>query len=331
MCEAFEKAVAKYLNCNYVISVTNCTSALFLALKALDVGPGNEVICPDFTFPATPLAILASGATPVLVDVNMYSYNIDADKIERAITSRTKAIVPVHLFGRSAPMIKIMEIAKQYDLKVIEDAACALGASYEGRMLGTIGGIGCFSLHARKGITTGEGGLIATNSAVLANRMKRASNFGIERTFGRVGPVQFSQFGFNFKMSDIAAAIGLVQLSRIEKTIRARREQAVIWGKIIATDSFLSERITAPLWHAKEDILQAYVCRCAVGQRQAVVDYMREKGFETGVGTYACHTHPAFYMNRLLPNSAYLAENCISLPVWYGLDLQKEWDKGGEI
>jgi len=329
VCEEFERAAAKYLKCKHVISVTNCTSALFLSLKALNIQPEDEVIYPDFTFPATALAIQAVGATAVPADVSFYSYNIHAKTICKVVTKKTKAIIPVHLFGRPAQMFYIMNFAKTCGLKVIEDAACALGATYGGKKIGTIGDLGCFSLHARKGITTGEGGLVATNDDDLANQVRLMSNFGVERTYKRKKSIFFLSpgCGFNFKMSDITAAIGLVQLSRIDKMIAWRRKVASAWREIIEDDKFLRDELII-LPSMVGDIFQAFVVRC-VHDRQRVEKYFKKKGFETGIGTYACHLFPAFYDNKKLHliNSTQLYEECLSLPIWYGLNLKKEWGK----
>jgi len=159
----FEDKIAKYLGVKYAIAVTNCTSALHLALLSTGVKEGDEVFVADYTFPATGHAVLYCGAKPIFVDVDLKTYNFNPKSIKEKITDKTKAIIPVHTFGQPAEMDKIMEIAEDYNLKVIEDAACALGAKYKNKFAGTIGDIGCLSFHARKGITTGEGGMVVTN------------------------------------------------------------------------------------------------------------------------------------------------------------------------
>lgn len=159
----FEDKITEYLGVKYAIAVTNCTSALHLALLSIGVKGGDEVLVADFTFPATGHAVLYCGAKPVFIDIDLKTYNIDPVLIEDKITDKTKAIIPVHTFGQPAEMDEIIEIAEDYNLKVIEDAACALGAKYKNKFAGTIGDTGCFSFHARKGVTTGEGGMVVTD------------------------------------------------------------------------------------------------------------------------------------------------------------------------
>lgn len=340
--EEFEEAVAEYLGCRYVISVTNCTTALTLSLMALGIGKGDEVIVPDFTFPATALAVTNVGATPVLVDVGIKDYNIRTGLIEASLSKRTKAIIPVHLFGLACDMHEINSLACTHGLYVIEDAACSLGTeinvygSEETGQLkaGIMGDIGCFSLHAQKGITTGEGGLVCTNNELLADKIRQLSSFGDERAYrrGKTGTdFNFDPQAGNYKMSDITAAIGLSQLKKIDKLIDWRIKIAEEWNDIIGNDEFLSRSIITVPRIVKDHthIYQSYVSVCYPGQRPAVMDYMKEKGFTTGIGTHACHVYDgiASRLNRAshLPNSKYLYENAISFPRYYGLNVKEEW------
>jgi perosamine synthetase len=345
--EEFEEAVAEYLGCRYVISVTNCTTALTLSLMALGIGKGDEVIVPDFTFPATALAVTNVGATPVLVDVSMVDYNIQTDSIGAALTKRTKAIIPVHLFGLACDMKEINRLALTCGLFVIEDAACSLGAEkiiygyvreseyFSKQRIGTFGDIGCFSLHASKGITTGEGGLVCTNSELLADKIRQLSSFGDERAFRRSktgADFNFDPQGGNHKMSDITAAIGLSQLKKIDKLIDWRIKIAEEWDQVIANDPFLSSHIMSrpQIVTDRSHIYQSYVAVCNPGARPAVMNYMKEKGFQCGIGTHACHVYDGIgsHLNRWinLPNSRYLYDNAISFPRYYGLNVKEEWD-----
>jgi dTDP-4-amino-4,6-dideoxygalactose transaminase len=173
----FEEKIAEYLGVKYAIAVTNCTSALHLALLSLGIKKDDEVLVADFTFPATGHSVLYCGANPIFVDVDLKTYNLNPELIEEKISDKTKAIIPVHTFGQPAEMDAIMEIAEDHNLKVIEDAACALGAKYKNKFAGTIGDIGCLSFHARKGITTGEGGMAVTNNKDLADKIRNLSLF----------------------------------------------------------------------------------------------------------------------------------------------------------
>lgn len=337
--EEFEEAVADYLDCKYVISTTNCTTALTLAMMALGIGKGDEVIVPDFTFPATALAVTNVGATPILADVDMHTQNIKASGITELITKKTKAIIPVHLFGLAANMKVIKSIANAHELFVVEDAACALGTEvpFLGRMekAGTIGDIGCFSLHASKGITTGEGGLVCTDNEELANKIRRLAVFGDERAYRRSktkAPFYFDPAANNYKMSDITAAIGLTQLKKIDMLIDWRIKIAMEWDEVISKDDYLNDmiRIRPKIVKDHTNIYQSYVAVCRDNERQKVMDYFAEKGFATGIGTHAVHRYINLFRGKI-PNfceaSDFLFRNAISLPRYYGLSPLDEWAK----
>ena len=232
----FEDRIAEYLGVKYAIAVTNCTSALHLALLSIGVKEGDEVLVADYTFPATGHAVLYCRAKPIFVDIDLKTYNIHPESIEEKITERTKAIIPVHTFGQPAEMDEIMNIAEDYNLKVIEDTACALGAKYKNTYAGTIGDVGCFSFHARKGITTGEGGMVITDNKTLAAKIRNLSVFGMtsawdrEKSTGFIIP-EFTEVGYNYKMSDITAAVGVAQLRKLDKIIERKRELAKYWDE----------------------------------------------------------------------------------------------------
>lgn len=211
--EEFEKKFSAYCDAKYGVAVSNGTTALHLALLALGIGEGDEVIVPDLTFAATINTVLHANATPVIVDIEKISWCIDPIEIEKAITPRTKAIIPVHLYGQPCNMDAIMAIAKKHNLKVIEDAAEAHGAEYKGKKVGSIGDIGCFSFYGNKVITTGEGGMCVTNSSKLANKMKILRDHGMSKTKKYWHDV----VGYNYRLTNLQAAIGLAQLERIEE------------------------------------------------------------------------------------------------------------------
>ena len=332
--EEFEEAICKYLGCKHAVTVTNCTLALYLSLLACGIGEGDEVIIPDYTFPATGLAVLRAGATPILVDVDPVTYNIQPSAIEEAITEHTAAIIPVHLFGRSAEMYQVMAIAEDHCLSVIEDAACSLGTFFDTQRVGTFGEIGCFSLHASKGITTGEGGICVTNNALHAENIRRLSCFGDERTYRRGKkwrPFNYDPMALNYKMSDITAAIGLSQLKKIDKLIDWRIRVAAQWDDVIKSDAVLKDSLLPPelLINSHEHIYQSYVCNVVKGDRQQLVNYFHSKGFATGIGTHACHMYLDTFpeVRHSLVNSHHLFHNTISLPRYYGLDVFEEWYK----
>ena len=235
-CEAFEQELAEYLGCSEVILVSSGTAALHVALLALDIGPGDAVLVPDFTFPATANVVALTGARPVIVDVDFETFTIMPSALEEILVcwkgpERIKAIMPVHEFGCPAKMDAINEIAKKYQLVVVEDAACAIGATFHDQKLGTLGDIGCFSFHPRKILTTGEGGVIVTNRKDLASRMRRLRNHGIDR---KEGVVSFVESATNYRMTDFQAALGRHQLPCLDAWICNRRELARCYLKLLA-------------------------------------------------------------------------------------------------
>lgn len=321
----FESKVSDYLGTKYAIAVTNCTAALHLALLSIDVSQDDEVIVADYTFPATGHSVLYCKAKPIFVDINPKTYNIDPSKIEEKINDKTKAIIPVHTFGQSAEMDEIREIAKKYNLKIIEDAACSFGAKYKNKYSGTIGDIGCFSFHARKGLTTGEGGMIVTDNKELAEKMRHLSVFGMKSTWDRekdnkfIVP-EFIDIGYNYKMSDITAAIGIVQLDRINKIIKRKRDLAKYWNEKIENLNY----IDAP--YASQNcnhIYQSYVTLVDKKiDRNNLITNLLEKGIQTQIGTYASHIQPIYRNNHICPNSLDIFKRALALPMYYSLSYE---------
>lgn len=221
VCREFERSFASYVGAKHAIAVSSGTAALHAALMAIGVGPGDEVVVPDFTFVATANAVLLAGATPVLVDIDPETYNIDADSVRRAISERTKAIIAVHLYGLPADLDPIMELAERLGIYVIEDAAQAHGSEYRGRRVGSLGHIACFSFYSSKVITTGgEGGMITTNDDELAWRLRSI------RTHGQREGGDTERLGHNYRLTEMQAAIGMVQLKKLQAFLEARRRNA---------------------------------------------------------------------------------------------------------
>ena len=229
----FESAMAKWLNVKHCIAVSSGTAALHLAIIALEIGRGDEVIVPAFTFPATSNVVEAVSATTVFIDIKLESLCMDETLIESAITNKTKAIIVVHEFGQAAEMEKVIKLAQKYNLAVIEDAACALGAKWQHKPVGTIGKVGCFSLHPRKAITTGEGGLITTNDDEIAKKIKQLRNHGIEIVNGKP---RFVCAGLNYRMTNIQGAIGNVQFSKLEKINHDRKRLALMYMNLLKNE-----------------------------------------------------------------------------------------------
>lgn len=306
----FEKLVSEYLGVKHAFATSSCTTALHLSLYALGIGSGDEVLVPDFTFPATSNVVVQCGATPVLVDIELETFTIDIDDLVGKVSPRTKAIIPVHLFGLSANMGPILDIAKRHGLFVVEDAACALGATYLNRYCGTMGDAGCFSFHPRKVITTGEGGMIVTNDDDLAVMITLLRSHG--RRHGT-----FHIPGFNYRMSDIQGAMGVVQMHKLPMLISRRRQLAQEFdGALSGIESIRLPK--SPLWG--NHIYQSYVV--LVENRDAMIEQLAHRGIETTLGTYALHCQPMFdgmYDAEDFPNSSKAYAKSLALPLWPGL------------
>ncbi len=221
----FEKEFAKYVGTREAIAVNSGTAALHVALSALGVGPGDEIIVPPFTFVATATAVLHQNAIPIFVDIDPKTYCLNPAEIEKAITSKTKGIIPVHLFGHPADMDPILEIAEKHDLFVIEDACQAHGAEYKGKKVGSIGDMGCFSFFESKNMMTGEGGIITTNNEELAEAAR------LVRHHGEPSWYVYERLGYNYRMTEVQAALGLVQLRKLDKMNQIRIDNANYFTK----------------------------------------------------------------------------------------------------
>ena len=290
--EEFENALCNYLNVKNAVVVSSGTAALHLALLVLDIKKGDEVIVPAFTFPATANVVEIVGAKPIFVDINLSDFCIDTSKIEEKITSRTKAIIPVHEFGQAAKMDDIMNIARKYNLKIVEDAACALGAEFENKKVGTFGELGCFSFHPRKAITTGEGGVIVTNNDKLAEKLKILRNHGISYKDGKV---DFIAAGLNYRMTDFQAALGLIQLAEIDNIIEQRIRIANLYDDKLSSNN----KIKIPFkYKNRKAIYQTYhIIISDKINRDKLIKKLKENGIETNLGAQAlpCLT---YYKNK---------------------------------
>ena len=316
----FERMVADFVGAKYVFATSSCTTALHLSLVALGIGRGDEVLVPDFTFPATANVVVQQGARPVLVDIDLDTFTMDVEDLKAKVTPRSKAIMPVHAFGLSADMDAIMAVAREHGLCVVEDAACAIGATYYGKHCGTVGTVGCFSFHARKVITTGEGGMIATNDDSLAERIQLLRNHGGVRTDNRF---TFEAAGFNYRMSDIQAAVGVGQMRKLGQIIHGKRELASELG--MRLHGVASVKIPKePAWGGH--IYQSYVVLLDEQvERDTVIQLMKQQGIETTLGTYALHAEPFFssrydYRPGDLPNSYQACRRSLTLPLYPHMD-----------
>lgn len=240
--DAFEKEFADYIGVRHAITVTSGTAALHLALLSLGIGPGDEVIVPDFTMIASVFAVLYTGATPVFVDIERDTYNMDVSLLEKKITKKTKAIMPVHIYGHSVDMDPLLTLAKKHGIPVVEDAAEAHGALYNGKKCGSMGAIGCFSFYANKIITTGEGGMVVTDDDALAahiRSLKDLSHMPGKRFWHQ-------ELGYNYRMTNLQAALGLGQLRHVDEFIEKKIQMTADYEKRLKSIPGLTLPVTKP-------------------------------------------------------------------------------------
>jgi perosamine synthetase len=305
--KAFEEAFADMCGVRHAIATTSGTTALHVALLAHGIGEGDEVITSPFTFIASANSVLFTGARPVFVDIDPVTYNLDPSLIEKAITPRTRAILPVHLFGLSCDMDPILKIAEKHGLKVIEDACQSHGAEYKARRVGSFG-TGTFSLYPTKNMTSAEGGMITTNDEDLAEKCRVIRQHGMRRRY------YHDELGFNFRMTDVHAAIGLAQLLKLEKFNQARRQNAAYLSQCL-------EGVQVPFVpEGSQHVYHQYTLRVPEGRRDSLRTHLQEKGVGSEV-YYPVPVHKqTFYVEELgydlsLPVAEQAALEVLSLPV----------------
>lgn len=307
--DEFEKQFADYIGAEYAISTSNGTTALHVALLSNGIGKGNEVITTSFTFVATANSVLFTGAKPVFVDIDSHSFNLDPSLIEDKITKKTKAIMPVHLYGQAADLKAINDICQDHNLILIEDAAQAHGAKFDGKKLGSFG-TGCFSFYPTKNMTTSEGGMITTNDKSVYEKARKFRNHGQEKRY------YYDALGFNFRMTDICAAIGICQLNKLDGFNKIRQKNAEYYSKKLSKLDYLECPKTAP---NKEHVFHQYTLRIKDGRRDEVIQGLEKAGI--GYGIYypmPLHKQPLYielgYKDKLKETEK-AAEEVISIPV----------------
>lgn len=307
--DEFEKQFADYIGTDYAISTSNGTTALHVALLSNGIGKGNEVITTSFTFVATANSVLFTGAKPVFVDIDPHSFNLDPSLIEDKITKKTKAIMPVHLYGQAADLKAINDICQDHNLILIEDAAQAHGAKFDGKKLGSFG-TGCFSFYPTKNMTTSEGGMITTNDKSVYEKARKFRNHGQEKRY------YYDALGFNFRMTDICAAIGICQLNKLDGFNKIRQKNAEYYSKKLSKLDYLECPKTAP---NKEHVFHQYTLRIQDGRRDEVIQGLEKAGI--GYGIYypmPLHKQPLYielgYKDKLKETEK-AAEEVISIPV----------------
>ncbi len=344
----FQKRFASFTGAETALATSNCTTALFLSLLALGIGKGDSVVVPSFTYVATANAVEAVGATPVFCDIDLRTFCMDAVKLEELLVQDAeksiKAVMPVNQFGLCADLETIRSLVDQHGLKMIEDCACSFGSYLHDKHSGTFGDTGCFSFHPRKAITTGEGGMVVTNSPEVAVRVSSLRDHGASKSdrdrHGQKGSFflpDFNMVGFNFRMTDFQGALGVAQMEKAEMLLQARRDLAVRYDH--ALEAFL--QLTPP--YIPEGYLsgyQSYVCLFASPEdlsrlsmeridalheeRNAFMYQLEEKGVITRQGTHAVHTLGYYKNTYALENSQFLSSYAadrlsVALPLYYGM------------
>jgi len=320
----FEKSIRDYIGCQQALAVSNCTVGLEMALRALGVGQGDEVIVPDYTYPATAAVVGIVGATIVIVDVDPETMLIDYRAIEEAVTERTKVIIPVSIFGNPLDYDRLWKVKEKYNLYLIEDAACSIGAQYDGAFVGNLADISVFSFHPRKFITTGEGGMITTNNSEWAAWMESYKHFGMSSASSR-RDTHFERIGTNYKLSDVQAAIGLVQMRQIVSLLERRTQLVNRYYELLRGFPGISfPKITPKGTHSWQSFC------IFTPNRDQVIEKLEEKNIETQIGTYALHMHHAYGRNpncRVvgdLSGSRYAFECCLTLPLYQDMTADQQ-------
>ena len=298
----FEEAVARACEVEHAVAVSSGTAALHLAVLALGIGPGDEVLVPAYTFPATANVVALAGATPVLVDVDSETMNLDVERAREALSRRTRAVLAVHLFGRPLEWEALADTVPN-GVHLIEDAAGALGARRRGRPCGSLGEVGCLSFHPRKVVTTGEGGAVTTNDGTLADEVRRLRHHGILPR----GDFDVPTPGFNYRLSDLHCAVGIVQMRRLEELLATRRRLAAAY-----TERLAGLVQTPTVGEGDEHGWQAYVVQ--LDRRDATRAELRRAGIETQIGTYALDRLGAYSGQTDFPAADSCFRRALALP-----------------
>ena len=321
----FEQAFAARVGAADAVATTNCTTALQLALYVLGVGPGDEVVVPSLSFIATANAVWQNGATPVFADVDPRTYNLDPDAVERVLSERTKAIMPVHQLGLPADMDPLLALAERHGLLVVEDAACAIGASYKSRPIGSLGPLACFSLHPRKVITTGEGGMIAVDDPQLAARLRRLRQHAMDVSdLARHGASdviieRYPERGWNARMTDMQATLGLCQLAALDEILALRAQVAARYTAALAAIPCVEPPFEPD--YAQRS-WQSYAIRLLPGapDRTELMRALLADGIPTRRGVMAIHEEAAYAgVAGALPSTEDVSRHTLMLPLFAGM------------
>lgn len=327
--QQFEQDFASYVGAKYAIAVSNCTTALHLAMIVAGVGPGDEVICPSFSFIATANAIAYTGATPVFADIDPKTYNIDPNDVVKRITPKTKAILIVHQVGMPSDIAKFKSICRQYHLKLIEDAACAVGSTYKNHLIGSHSDLVCFSFHPRKVITTGDGGMITTSKRSYYQRLQQLRQHGmsvndrVRHNSSKVIIEQYTEIGYNYRMTDIQASVGIEQLKRLSWLVQERRKIAKKYYNGLKDIPCLHLPFEPAYAKSNFQSFMVYVDQTSPLSRNQIMQKLLDKGIASRRGIMTAHREPAYtqiYGQLSLPISEKMSDNCLILPLYVPME-----------
>lgn len=316
--ESFKEELKNYSNAKYSFLTTSATTALTMSLKVLDIKKGDEVIVSDFSFPATVNVVEDLAATPIFADVDLDTYNMLPEDLERKITAKTKAVIFVDALGNPSGIHKIKEICEKNNIPLIEDAACAIGSKENNVKCGNIADFTCYSFHPRKLLTTGEGGAITVNNESYAKKLDIKLNHGARWNDGKM---DFVDYGYNYRMSEIQAVMGIKQLAKLDEIIVSRNKIRNEYVEGLLPLGFDVQQINDDVIHN----IQSLVFKVPFGvNRDNLVIYLKENGIETTLGTY-CLSAGTYYKNKyndIQPNAKYLEDNTITFPCYDGVDVE---------
>lgn len=320
--EEFERSFAEFVGASRAVATTSCTTGLQLALQAFGVGDGDEVVLPAFTHPATAVAVEHVGATPVLVDVDRETYNVDPDEVRKAVTADTAALLPVSWGGQPLIPGPLHEIATDHGIPIIEDAACSAGAAYDDEPVGTQFDASVFSFHPRKVLTTGEGGMVVTDSPEMEEQMRKIKNFGTNPNDASEGFVV--RDATNYRLSDVLAAIGIAQLEKASEILERRQSLANSYTDLLNDVDGICPPYKPPLARHTYQTYAVYVEAGDESTRDELIEALSERGIETQVGTFAVHETEAFADARRVGDlgvSSRLSTNLLTLPLFHDMTL----------
>ncbi len=321
----FEAKMAEACGTRFAVAVSNCTTALHLAFLALDIGPGDEVICPSMSFIATANSIRHAGATPVFAEVDERTYNLDPAAAQAAITPRTKAILVVHQIGLPADIEAFHRLGLNHGLEIVEDAACAIGSCYKGQPIGAHSEMACFSFHPRKVLSTGEGGMITTDNPAYVDRLRLLRQHGmgtsdaVRHSAPRVVIEEYLCLGYNYRMTDMQAAMGIVQLEKLDEIIQRRRALARRYDAALASHPWL---LPPYVPEYAEPNFQSYAVRLAPAaplSRNDLMEYLLDQGIATRRGIMLAHREAPYCGQATLPRSERASDESLLLPLYPGL------------